>query len=551
MDYNNAVLKYAKKIFGFAYSKTHNTHDAEDLSQEILFQILNKQTDFSDIENMDAYVYRVCCYTWSNYLRKNKPAWNMINCSEQLVLSIPSDENIEQELIDRELFDKLRQEIMYLSRTRRDITIMYYYENKSGDEIAKILGIPSATVRWHMSETKTILKERIEMTDTNMIYKPVKLTVGHNGWVQNYDMNGLASDLIMQNICVICREKPLSIEEIARTLGIAAIYLEDKINKLLYMDYLKECKKGKYQTTFYISGTNDYIFGMRFEYENIMDFALPIYEMVKHCLPAVKKENILSGEFSDDFLMYSWIMLYASFFCDKLTECINKKSGIFWTRPKRKDGSEHFVGAYFPIIIPDKIKADKDFYEYLIRSGGCGVKTRVRGKASSLQCDQNEFGGWRVFEGDDLARLIRVNEIAESNEVPSDFDKEAIAIMCDKGYVTVKNGKPVILVPVINIENAKKIFDFGNTETPDAEYNALIKGFIDRFDEFADRIIKERSVFAKTLPKSLDKNELNYVITQSCGFSMQGIIYALHRNGYLYTPSDDEKKRICTLIFLN
>ena len=147
--------------------------------------------------------------------------------------------------------------------------------------------------------------------------------------------------------------------------------------------------------------------------------------------------------------------------------------------------------------------------------------------------------------------MIRVNEIVESNEVPNDFDKEAIAIMCDKGYVKVENGKPVILVPVINIENAKKIFDFGNTETPDAEYNALIKGFIDRFDEFADRIIKERSVFAKTLPKSLDKNELNYVITQSCGFSMQGIIYALHRNGYLYTPSDDEKKRICTLIFLN
>ncbi len=100
MDNENEVLKYAKKIFGFAYLKTHNSYDAEDLSQEILFQLLDKKTDFSYIENMDAYIYRVCCYTWSNYLRKNKPAWNMISCSDGLLAPIPSEENIEQELED-------------------------------------------------------------------------------------------------------------------------------------------------------------------------------------------------------------------------------------------------------------------------------------------------------------------------------------------------------------------------------------------------------------------------------------------------------------------
>lgn len=102
MDNENIVFKYAKKIFGFAYAKTHNSYEAEDLSQEILLQILNKQMDFSGVENMDAYVYRICCYTWSNYLRKNKTAWNMIKCSEEVISSVPSDENTVEDESERD-----------------------------------------------------------------------------------------------------------------------------------------------------------------------------------------------------------------------------------------------------------------------------------------------------------------------------------------------------------------------------------------------------------------------------------------------------------------
>ncbi len=63
MDNESIVLEYVNKIYGFAYSKTKNTHNAEDLSQEILIQLLDKRTSFDRIENMDAYIYRICCYT--------------------------------------------------------------------------------------------------------------------------------------------------------------------------------------------------------------------------------------------------------------------------------------------------------------------------------------------------------------------------------------------------------------------------------------------------------------------------------------------------------
>lgn len=547
MDNVNIVLTYAKKIFGFAYSKTHNSYDAEDLSQEILLQILNKQTDFSDVENMDAYVYRICCYTWSNYLRKNKPEWNMIDCSEEFISSIPSDENMEQELIDRELFDKLRQEIMYLSRTRRDITIMYYYENKSGNEIAKILGIPSSTVRWHMSETKTILKERIEMTDTNTIYKPVELNVGINGEGDCLDMNGLTSDLIMQNICVICREKPLSIEEIARTLGISTFYLDEKIGKLLYMDFVRQVGSNKYQTNFFIEDAEYQLANLKFSYENVMRIALPLYHIAKAMLPHYRASGLLEGEFSDISLMYSLLMQLTLDCYNDIQAKADEKMGLSWTFPRRKDGSRYFVAADIRWRSKlDEYGFDEDFKKFCCNGGGNGVSTVETETARSLQYYMEVFGGWRDFEGDELKKLTRVYWIIKNNEAVNDYDKEIIAHLCELGYVRVENGKPMILVPMIRCGDHLKDLK----EQLETQFDELGSKLEAEKNNYVERIVKHRRSIEKILPHYLDKNEKNFHISSCCGFMVYHVIYMLLKSGYLEMPSEDEQKSICTLVYI-
>lgn len=253
IDFTEALIReYARRIYGFAYSKTNNFHDAEDLSQEIIASLCGADLEDKQIECMDAYIYRVCFYTWSKYLRRNKPQWNALNNAGLLDLQ-PCQQSLEDDLLEQELRAKLRQEIMYLSKTKREITVMFYYENKTGEEIAKTLGIPSSTVRWHLSKAKEDLKERVSMNEiTETMYKPVRFHIGHNGWVRAYDMNGLQNDVLMHNICWICYGKALTIEDIARTLGVASVYLEDKIDKLLYMDYMKKVGVNKFQTNFFI-----------------------------------------------------------------------------------------------------------------------------------------------------------------------------------------------------------------------------------------------------------------------------------------------------------
>ncbi|MDD4496018.1 MAG: RNA polymerase sigma factor [Eubacteriales bacterium] len=538
------IQSYAKKIYGFAYSKTKNYHDANDLSQEILLQLCDSRVDFSEIENMDAYIYRICSYTWSNYIRKNQPHWKAMNNAVDFDL-IPSDEDMAESYIQKELYEKLRQEVMYLGKIRREIITMFYYENKSGEEISATLGIPASTIRWHIGESKKILKERMETMDTNSIYKPVKLIVGHSGWVQSYDMNGLASDVIMQNICWICREQPLSVEEIARTLGIAAIYLEDKIDKLLYMDYLKKVGVNKYQTTFFILEYDYYVKSSELKCATTKEAAKVIWELVQPKLLKARKKLSLDGEFNDNMYTAALLIPEISRIAAYVREAVCRKNNIVCTTPKRKDGSEHWVSA--EVMFRDKIKDDytlpDDIKSYMLYSGSC-VKMRDNGKLQSMQYDLMLFGGWRDFENSDLCKIGRIHEIIESGECPNDYDKEIIASLVAKGYVRVDNGVPVLLIPYLKKQNLV-----------DKVINHTMKNYFSSVDELlakyklVEKLIDNMKAISPYIPTYLDKNERNSILASFASIGTNQLMYMLFKEGYLKMPSEEEQQRICTFVW--
>ena len=243
------IAQYAKKIYGFSYGKTGNTWDAEELAQEIILVLCQDRVWKQEIENLDAYIYRICRYTWSNYVRSNIRHWRSLG-GEALETAV-ADAQPEQDVLRREELRQLRQEILYLSALRRKIMISFYYDEKKGDEIARELSIPASTVRWHLKQAKETIKERMNMAE-NTLYQPVHLWIGHNGNVKSPVYDDLRHDNLTQNICWVCREKALTVEEIARTLGVAAVYLEYKLEKLLEMEYMQKVGGNKYRTAFYI-----------------------------------------------------------------------------------------------------------------------------------------------------------------------------------------------------------------------------------------------------------------------------------------------------------
>ncbi len=539
------ILKYSKKIYGFAYSKTHNCHDAEDLSSEIVVQLLSGKVDFDKVENKDAYIYRICCYTWSKFLRKNKRNWDMVG--NGTLPDFADDTDIQQSYLDEELYLRLRHEVMYLGRMRRNIMIKHYFENMSIAEISKVLNIPESTVKWHMRETKSILKERIEMKNEGGIYQPITLSVGHSGWASNASMHGLQNDKLIQNICWLCSKKALTIDEIARTMGVASVYLEDKIETLLYMDYLKEIGGKKYLTTFHIRDMEWYRLCREFSYYNLRSIAIPALNIAKDLLPKLRADKNLRGEFNDGMLLYAILMRVINRLVFMVSGAVNKEFSLPNTIPKRKDGSEHWVAASlsFDIAELDEEQAIVDFF---VNGSGCGMKTRTCDNLYSLQYDQSDFGGWREFNQDDIKKLERVVDINNLGEQPNSYDIEIISDLCHNGYAKVEDGRPIILIPFFDCADngyhriVEEFFEaLSSLEAIDERYGSDLVGY-------KSKAIEHRKRMLKLVPKHLDENERNGVLTCYSDLNGQEIMHYLYYKGYLYKPTEDEKKRICTVV---
>lgn len=131
--------------------------DAEDLTQEV-FVVVQRQLGRFDGVNLAGWLYSIARLTVNDHRRR---AWfrNIFLRSRDIVL-----DDIESETAgpDERLDCKRREERLYalvdrLSPRLRDSFLLFEVAEFSGDEIAKLKGVPVATVRTQLTRARRAL----------------------------------------------------------------------------------------------------------------------------------------------------------------------------------------------------------------------------------------------------------------------------------------------------------------------------------------------------------------------------------------------------------
>ena len=241
-DAEKIITEYLKPIFGFALKRCKNAYDAEDLSQDIVLKAFRALLIKDDIGDVSKFIWTIAHNTLSNYYRT--AAKSVIGLSIDEIAEIIADP--DSMLADDDNADTIRRlqsEIAYLSRLQRRIVIAYYFENRKQGNIAKELGIPLGTVKWHLFEAKKELKRGMDtMRKTSELkFNPINFTsVGINGSIGTKSCDEFFRSALSQNICYCVRNEAKTVNEIADALGVSPVYVETEVDFLEEYGFLKQ-----------------------------------------------------------------------------------------------------------------------------------------------------------------------------------------------------------------------------------------------------------------------------------------------------------------------
>lgn len=133
-----------------------DNEDAEDLFQDILFQLWKSWPTFNSDSRVSTWMYRIGLNTAITRLRKNKrrPLFQSLSLAQH---SIPNDPSQRLDI----LFDEeLQNAIASLNKMDKGI-VMLYLDEKSYKEIAEIMGLTESNVGVKINRIKEKLRKTI------------------------------------------------------------------------------------------------------------------------------------------------------------------------------------------------------------------------------------------------------------------------------------------------------------------------------------------------------------------------------------------------------
>lgn len=144
-----AVERNHKHLFMIALSYTKSHEDAEDILQNVFLKLWKHNKTFQDNEHMDKWLTRVC----------------INECKNHIKMSFLKNTSLE-DAMELYVFDKPRDvdvfhALMSLPRKERTVIVLFYYEDMSTKEIAKLLKIKEPTIKTRLRRARMKLKNSL------------------------------------------------------------------------------------------------------------------------------------------------------------------------------------------------------------------------------------------------------------------------------------------------------------------------------------------------------------------------------------------------------
>ena len=498
-----------KKIFAFSVSRLYNKNDAEDLTNEIVLNVMESVPRLQNDDAFYGFMWKIAENTFKRYIRKKETKVEYNDSYIGTYWDSPEDDYIKSEDINL-----LRRELSLLSKQYRKVTVDYYIHGKSCSQISKEQNLSVEMVKYYLIQTRKKLNEGFCMTREfgERSYNPGVFRMDFWGGKNSYQH--LFDRSLPGNIVLEAYEKPVSLEELSIELGVSAAYLEDELEILLDNEIIVKTK-GKYQTNIIIFTDECEKLIPEITKNVYEDEAKNTAELMDKLIPNLKALEFKGNNYNENRL--KWIFTNIALFNGLLIsdEAMRNRFGNY---PKLTNGSRGFVYGY-----------DNDYINHHFN----GIYGECSNKAKTAEFSVENY---RIIEKCQFWQQRNWNDSMEAMcdailEKEPNEDNEAVVDFIEAGIISCENNRLFAEFPVFSEETYEEI-------------KKILRPISESVAKCMNEISNKASeIFKKQTPKHLqDKCEhlchIHYQMN-----TMAFIMETLVKNGYLEVP--DKKENLC------
>jgi RNA polymerase sigma-70 factor (ECF subfamily) len=157
----DAIDRYGKATYNFAYRLTGNDADASDLTQEAFIRVYRAWQSFTPGTSFLSWIYRIVTNLHRDELRRRKGRYHEEIPEDNKLLEvagrIPAAVQPIEEYIEGYLSESVSKALSDLPPQQREIVLLADVEECTYEEIARIVGCSIGTVRSRLHRAKARL----------------------------------------------------------------------------------------------------------------------------------------------------------------------------------------------------------------------------------------------------------------------------------------------------------------------------------------------------------------------------------------------------------
>lgn len=159
-----AMTKYGRQTYNYAFRLTSNEADARDLTQEAFLRVFRAWQSFRPGTSFLSWIYRIVTNLYRDELRRRKGVFTQPLPEDNQPLERPADQATHDPIAamhERQLSAAMDSALRQLTADQRTVVVLADVEQHSYQEIADIVGCSIGTVRSRLHRARSHLRSLV------------------------------------------------------------------------------------------------------------------------------------------------------------------------------------------------------------------------------------------------------------------------------------------------------------------------------------------------------------------------------------------------------